>query len=1135
MRVQSTLSDLSSFNPSLRMKRACSTRSTLAACASLYWAVLLAQAEEPSSVFREYHHQAWTKAHGLPHNWVECILQTRDGYLWLGTRSGLVRFDGVQFARFAPSTGPEFQSEFCKALAEDSEGNLWVATKRGLWHLRDGTVRIFTTHDGLGHNEITALQAGANGGLWVGTGHGINWIANGKITHYPKASPPRDFTYSLHQDSQGALWAGFDAGLHSLDLKTGQFIEVWKTMGELPWQDYDIVRCLREDRAGHLWFGTDHGLYRKSQEQVKKFSIQEGLTDEKINAIYEDSKGILWVVAGNALHRAKANETFEVLDGFGLSEDKVNCIYEDREKNLWVGTRYGGLHRLQRPRLTTYTTRDGLCNDNVRSVCESRDGSLWIGTDAGISRMRDGRFTTLNKDRDILRVHADSLGKPNLDKLSFQAVHEDRADDLWLGAAERGIIFLQPVEAGFIYVGQTPGHHQTRSIYERRNGEIWIGQKEAITFLKRKNRGHLDDEGGRQHFFEFGDHWILRKGVVERRHSGRLWKYQNGMLALMDGEQAIRKYEKAEWAGMNGEDWNQLLPQGEPTHYDVRGFWEDAEGTLWIATAGGGLNRYRDGRFSAFTAKDGLANDFVLAIYGDAEGTLWLGTRDGLSRFKDGRFTTFTTRHGLLDNYIHGLVEDDSGCLWMSGSRGLFRVSRKDLNEVSDGKRASVDAIALDESDGLLTSETNGGFQPSCCKTRDGHLWFPTPRGLVRIDPARISKNELPPTVIIGPVRANDAPVYANLPAGNLSEPLGGTRLPSNSDSFASGDSRVRRSFVLPERIDLPPGGAQLLEIHYTATSFVAPEKVRFQYWLEGSDKQWRDAGIRRVAYYTNLRPGDYRFRVRACNNHGIWNEVGAAFAITVAPFYWETATFKGTAVAAVLLAGSAIGLGLHRWRLVYVRRIHAMEKAEEKKSALAEERKRIARDLHDQIGAQLTQIALAGNLASFPQVSTPTAGLPTNAVAGLSQRALRSLREIVWSTDSTNDTVEHLVDYLGNYAGEFLETTGLTLRLLIPESIPASPLDALARHNVVLAVKEALSNAVNHSKASALLLQFSSKPDGWSLTVEDNGCGFVLSEARDLGNGLRNMRERVESIGGSFHVQSQPGTGTRLVIVMPK
>jgi len=325
----------------------------------------------------------------------------------------------------------------------------------------------------------------------------------------------------------------------------------------------------------------------------------------------------------------------------------------------------------------------------------------------------------------------------------------------------------------------------------------------------------------------------------------------------------------------------------------------------------------------------------------------------------------------------------------------------------------------------------------------------------------------------------------------------------------------------------LPPGRGDVLELRYTANSLVAPEKVQFRYCLyhDGHDDTWTEAGNRRVAYYTNLRPGNYTFRVIACNNHGVWNEEGASYSFFLAPHFYQTWLFYLLCSLTVVLAG----YGLHWIRLSVVRKIERLEK----QHALEKERARIANEMHDDLGSSLTQIALLGELANRDLPDANKTGEHIQKITRTTREVFRAMDEIVWAVNPKHDTLSSLIGYLSKYAQDFLRPAGIRCRLDLPQNLPPHPLTTDERHNLFLTVKEALNNIVKHAGASEVWLRVSLDSARCLISIEDNGRGFAIGSARPDGNGLTNMRERLAPTSGEFKLNSQPGQGTRLELIV--
>jgi signal transduction histidine kinase/streptogramin lyase len=542
---------------------------------------------------------------------------------------------------------------------------------------------------------------------------------------------------------------------------------------------------------------------------------------------------------------------------------------------------------------------------------------------------------------------------------------------------------------------------------------------------------------------------------------------------------------------------------------DVRVITEDAAGAIWFGMSGGGLGRLKDGKLTQFRRPDGLTNDFVWSLLAEKDGTLWVGTfGGGLCRLRNGRFATISTHEGLPNNVICHIADDGQGNFWISSYGGIFRVPKSELNLCADGQLEAVNYVAFGEAEGLSTMECSGGFQSAGCQTPDGKLWFPTIKGLAMVDPANVRINPFPPPVVIEEVAVDDQ----LLP------------LPDQSASTTA-------------RLQIQPGKHRL-EFRYTGLSLAAPEKVRFKYRLDGLEPEWVDVGTRRVAYYSYLKPGNYTFRVIACNNDGIWNDHGSALAFTVLPRFWQTWWFTSVA----LLAG--VGAVASAVRYIIRRRLYKKMEILERQRALENERARIAKDIHDDLGASLARIMLLSQSNRSEGEDSRQLVTRLGTVYLAARELTRTMDEIVWAISPHHDTLDSLVNYLGKFAQDFLNVAGIRCRLIVPIQLPVWPLTAEVRHSLFLAFKETLHNVVKHASATEVRVSLTLAESGFSAIIEDNGIGFdpartdVAPMAKDSlriasGNGLTNMRKRIEGIGGECQVDSAPGKGTRVKFVV--
>ncbi|MGD0816751.1 MAG: triple tyrosine motif-containing protein [Verrucomicrobiota bacterium] len=536
-----------------------------------------------------------------------------------------------------------------------------------------------------------------------------------------------------------------------------------------------------------------------------------------------------------------------------------------------------------------------------------------------------------------------------------------------------------------------------------------------------------------------------------------------------------------------------LTNSGPTPLSDVRCVVKDNQGTVWFGMLGGGLGRLDKEGLRLLSKSDGLSSDFIQFLHPDNDGSLWIGTSGGgLNRLRDGRFSAIGTAQGLADDTICWMEDDGLGYFWVSSHAGLMRLSKREMNQCADGKLSSVKCLSLGKGEGLSTLEFTGGLQPAGCKTADGRLWFASNKGVVVVDPRDVPMNILPPPVIIEALKVD-----------------------GNAMAGLSGQSENR-----PLRI---PPGRHRLEFIYTGLSFTVPEQVRFRYRLEGLDSEWIEAGAKRSANFDYVPPGQYDFHVLACNNSGVWNDQGASVAFVLMPFFWQTWWFRSFLIA---LALGMVGAGV--W-LDTRRRMRRKMEALERQEAVEHERARIAHDIHDELGSHLTRITMLSEPARHePEVPDPGA---TNVrqIHDIARELTSTMDEIVWAVNPHHDTPEGLASYLEQFALQFLGVAGIRCRLDLPLQLPLWPLTAETRHSVFLAFKEALHNVVKHSGATEVRIALTVDARVLTLSVEDNGCGFDPAAVDPTGNGLVNMRRRLEHIGGRCEIVSAPSQGVKI------
>jgi ligand-binding sensor domain-containing protein/two-component sensor histidine kinase len=939
----------------------------------------------------------WREAEGLSQSRIRVIVQTKDGYLWLGTDNGLVRFNGASFTAFTVETGSLRDNEVW-AIQEDDEGGLWIGTYGGgLTLFKEGRFRTFTTADGLPDDVVTRLDKDREGNIWLITRNGAGRYSQGIFTRFTTRDGLADdlVTAICADSSQGVLLA---SGGTLQRLVDGKFLSINGVVEKREGQ----INNLLSGSDGSVWLGF-HGLVKRLKDGVVSTYTWPHNSTPRINQLHEDPQGTLWVAMEQGVSRLRDGK-FEAVP---LGETNVGVVYSlcsDREGNIWLGFQSNGLGRLRTRQLLTISASDGLPSDSTRSVFQDSKGNVWIGTVDGFARYQNGKTT------------------------NYQTLNGARIGSV-------------------------------RSLAEDPRGNIWVGADQELLIL----RGGLLSKVPEWN-------WPSEIEVIYRDPKGHMWVGTDG-----DG--------LFEFDGGNVKHYG--TPDGLASN-QVRALLSDRHGALWISTFGIGISKYADGKFVTYTAKDGLAGNRVSAIHEDEEGALWFATREGLSRFKDGRFFNYTAECGLLVGFVYAILDDAKGNFWFSCAQGLFRVSKTELRDFAAGRIKRVTSIDYGVRDGMKTRACNVGDQPTAWKTTDGLLLFCTLKGVVIVDPKRLYASSLIPPVHIEKVFIN------------------------KQEQQLSVDSQMAL-------------GTGEFEIHYAALSYVAPEKVRFKYKLEGFDKEWVDAGTRRFAYYANLPPGYYSFKVIAGHIDGPWNENGKSFAFYLKPHFYQTSLFLVLMIAGVLLLA---GL-LYRLRMVELKARY---------SAVLGERNRIAREIHDTLAQNLAGIALQLDSINMQSPDIPS-GLRQrlDQACNLVRYSLSEARRAV--SDLRSDELERreLATALPEIAERMTSSAALDAHV----QVLGTPrrMNAMTEKNLLRIFQEAMANAVKHADARTIDVELRYGLDCLALSVRDDGSGFDTEKVIPLGvghYGLTGMRERAERIGGRLTLKSKIGQGTELLVEVP-
>jgi ligand-binding sensor domain-containing protein/signal transduction histidine kinase/CheY-like chemotaxis protein len=978
--------------------------------------------------------------------------------------------------------------------------------------------------DGLPQNSVNAVYQTADGYLWFATEEGLARFDGAQFAVYNKKSGSlrHNYVVSLWPARDGGFWIGtLNGGL--AHYKNGQFAQHGQELGAAN----NTVGPIYEDPRGDLWVGTvGGGLTLIRNGHVTRYTKGNGLPSDIVRGMLDDGEGGLWLATPEGLVRFKNGASVVYTTREGLPDNTVMKLYRDREGVIWIGT-MGGLSRFEGGKFTNFRRADGLPDDAIYALREDRDGNLWIGTEAGVCRMSHGRFSTLS-------------AKDGLSGDRVRSIFEDHEGSLWVGTFGGGLTRLQDGKFTTFTTREGLAHNGVGPVFQDSAGRIWMGTM-----------------GGGVSCFEDGKMvtYTTRNGLASNLveaicedHTGAIWlgtfggglsRFKNGVFTSLGRKNGLshdfvmtlhEDRKDALWIGYNGGGLDRYK-DGVVTDYSganglahdmVRSIFEDKDGILWIGTFGGGISRFENGRFTNFSTRNGLPHDVIGSIYQDVRGSLWICTiGGGLIRYRDGTFKAITTKNGLFDDTVYAVLEDGQGYFWMTCNNGISRVSHLELDDFADGKIPAVKALAFGEDDGMRSRECNGS-SPAALRAKDGRLWFPTLEGVATIDPDHIAFNRTPPPVLIERALAD------------------------GRELSAGGGVRVR------------PGKGGL-EFHYAALSYIAPGRVRFRYRLEGFDKQWVEAGTRRIAYYTNIPPGDYTFRVTACNGDGLWNPEGAAYVLRLGPHFYQTYAFYGFCAAILALLGGW-------WHRSRIRRLE--ERTRELRSlvdertrtqkALAESHQRLEQALEDLRRAQETlvqqeRLRALGQMASgvthdFNNALTPILGftdflLARPQILDDREKTLTYLTNVNTAAKDASQVVKRLREfYRPRDEAELFPLVAIDaiVRQAVSLTQPKWKDQAQAR-GVSIEIQTALENtplipgsesALREMLTNMIFNAVDAMPRGGTIMLRSRvESGSVVLEVADTGTGMTD-EVRNRCLEPFFTTKGDEGTGLGLPMV---
>lgn len=942
---------------------------------------------------------------------------------------------------------------------------------------------------------------------------------------------PGNEVTGIAQDGSGFLWVAYLNGLAKFDGVRFQNVRL-----PIPPEREFTIRKLLRTSGDRFWLALDGGtVISIAPDRTNVFTAADGLSAARPINLVENRDGAIWIgYSDSSACRIFGKEISRYDSANGLAKTGNCRLATDTEGNLWFGQtgrvglwgggRFQTLLNLPAQHVRVGKARHGgiwICADNKifsyrkggqlleradlgfdiaqvlpETTLEDRSGALWLGTyGGGLFRCGETNFESVE-----------------ISQRTVLSLFEDREGSVWVGTAGGGLNRVRPTVLELHDMESGLPFETARSICVDSTGRIWVAGRNGALAWREKNSWHLCDandgwDGDLATCVANDSQGAVWIGTYQR---DALYHWQNGSFTKLDhssglGGKTVRLLMPDRdgnlWVGLNTPSGLQRLKNGTFQNFELpRGSGAicagaiAADGNVWFGTTSGSLLRVDGNHLVDETHRALSERRSITSLQATTDGSLWIGYFGaGIGRLRANGFRHIAPEQGLPSGRIDDTMLDNRGWFWFSTDQGILRVSKADMDAVADGREKHLDAIYYG-SDELVSLQAYSPYFPGAARQPNGNILFPLLTGLAVVHPDRFSTNKTPPQVIIESAIADD-----ESPAQ-----------PAKDGVLHFGP------------------GLRKLEFQFTAPSFIAPSSIRFRHKLEGVDEDWIDLGTQRRVTYTRLPPGKYNFRVTACNYAGVWNDVGAVAAFEVEPFFWETTSFK---IASVILLPLCL-VGLVRY--LSTRRLRHEMRQLQQEAALDRERARIAKDIHDDLGASLTQISILSEIATRQLPPANNVGGHVRKLAQTARLAFTSLDEIVWAVNPRNDTLANLLDYLAQFALDFLSPTPIRCRLDFPSQPPDCAVSSEVRHTLYLVVREALNNIVKHARATEVHLRAALVDGALHLCIEDNGVGFDSLESQPEADGLLNMRQRLTDVGGKFRIESRRGSGTIIRIETP-
>jgi len=1026
--------------------------------------------------------QNYNTEQGLALSNVSCCCQDKKGNLWFGTHGGGVsRYDGKSFTNYTMMQG--LPSNDINCIMEGKKGNIWIGEGSGGVSCFDGkSFKNYTSYQGLADYRVSSICEDKNGIMWFGTpfGRGVNSFDGKSFTTYSTDKGLiSNSIQSILEDKNGILWFGTDKGISRYDRN------VFKNYTTSDGLVNNSVTSIIEDKTGDLWFGTLGGVSKFDGKSFKNYTADDGLPGNSIYSIIESKNGDFWFgTNGGASHfdgKSFRNFTTEQ----GLANNIVSSIVEDKGENIWFCTEGGGISRYDGKSFTGYTSIEGRGDSFILGIIEDKKGNLWFGTRRGASYF-DGKSFTNFSDAQGLATFT-------------YCMQSDKMGNIWFGG--KGVYKLDSSRKFFTHFTAAQGlfdHADYLGLNQRLKQDLLINSV-------------LEDKSGAL--------WIAPDG--------------SGVCRLDPDGRSFTNYS-----------WKSGIVFG-----NIATMFQDRSGNIWFGTYHG-LSRLDQERkiFTNYTVAQGLADDNIESIVEDRHGAFWFGTDKGISRYDGKSFLNLTTDQGLANDDVAAIVEDKQGMIWVGtklGFSGLkFKLKKSEGSEnssIAGDNSFSNDALKLKYEPVFEIYNFKTGYpvkdviDNSMHVDSKGIIWAGTGDKLVRFDYSGIYKNPNPPNVFIQSIKINNENICwydltrekkkfdsITIPSNITEEAIVFGKVLSEADreSMHKRYSDIRFDsitpfYAVPVNLILPYAQNNIT-FDFAAIEPARPNLVRYQFMLEGYDKQWHPVTDKTTASFGNMHEGNYNFKLKAESPDGIWSEP-VVYSLRVLPPWFRTWWFY-------LLCAVVVVAALYALDKMRVKRLKAMYSM----------RSHIARDLHDEIGSTLTSINILSKISGqhFEKDQDKAKGM-IDEINEQSQHIQQSMSDIVWAINPENDKVENMVVRMREFLAHTLEPKNITIDFKFDEAATKESLTMQQRRDFLLIFKEAINNIAKYALCKNVNISLIRQNANIELMIADDGIGFDTTTITSS-NGLKNMKARAAALNGEIKIDSTIMKGTVIQLKVP-